>query len=109
MALRTICIAGLLALMTIHTHAQVGAADGMTELDKVPAKDSGPCLIADPTGTPLNVRTAPYGKIIETVLNGTRVSVIDRTIDKTGKLWVYIADDTGKPIGWVYKNYITCR
>ena len=31
------------------------------------------CKVTDPTGTPLNVRSAPNGKIIGTLANGTLV------------------------------------
>jgi len=68
-----------------------------------------PCLIADPTNTPLNVRTAPNGRVIANVINGSRAKIIDSTTDQNGKPWVYIADATGKPIGWVFRQFITCK
>jgi hypothetical protein len=66
------------------------------------------CAVADPTGTPLNVRTAPYGKIINALQNGNSVGIIDRATDRYGKRWVYIADQGGHPLGWVFQDYILC-
>src|SRR3712207_84915 len=67
------------------------------------------CRVTDPSDTPLNVRTAPYGKILGTLQNGRRVSVIDRASDRRGQPWVYIADQNdGQPIGWVYREFISC-
>lgn len=35
------------------------------------------CKVTDPTGTPLNVRQSPNGKIIGTLANGTFVIIVD--------------------------------
>jgi hypothetical protein len=44
------------------------------------------CRVADPTGTPLNVRTVPGGtKIVDTLQNGTPVTILD-----TKNKWAYI-------------------
>jgi hypothetical protein len=74
------------------------------------------CRVADPTGTPLNVRTVPGGgKIVDTVRNGARVEILD-----TKNKWAYIGllpeeDDIADrdkqivPTGWVYREYLSCR
>ena len=68
------------------------------------------CIVADPTPTPLNVRTAPYGRITATLDNGQSVYIIDHTTDRQSREWVYVSDpDTDKPIGWVYRDYIVCK
>lgn len=68
------------------------------------------CRVADPSGTPLNLRTTPYGRIIGVVENGTMVSVMDETRDRAGRVWVYVRDDySTQPLGWVYRDYINCR
>lgn len=67
------------------------------------------CVIADPTRTPLNIRTAPNGKLLGTVSNGAMVSIIDQTADRTGDRWAYIADSDAKPLGWVFRRYIVCK
>ena len=67
------------------------------------------CRVMDPTGTSLNLRTGPNGRIIGTLPNGALVSVIDRTTDANGKPWVYIASlETGRPLGWVFREFIAC-
>ena len=68
------------------------------------------CVIADPTSTPLNVRTAPNGKLLSRIENGERVSLLDETFDRSGQQWAYIArgvDD--QPLGWVFRRFIVCR
>jgi hypothetical protein len=67
------------------------------------------CRVEDPTPTPLNYRTAPYGTILGHFENGVRVKVIDRTRDHRGKAWVYVADEERNPLGWVFEQYIACE
>jgi uncharacterized protein YraI len=67
------------------------------------------CRVMDPTGTPLNVRTGPNSTIIGTLPNGMLVTVLDRTRDARGRPWVYVANyRTGRPIGWVFREFIAC-
>ena len=35
------------------------------------------CKVTDPTGTPLNVRAKPNGKITGTLANGTLVAIVE--------------------------------
>ena len=68
------------------------------------------CIVADPTPTPLNVRTAPNGRIIGTLYNGQSVDIIDHATDERLQPWVYVSDpETKNPIGWVYRKYIVCK
>ncbi len=68
------------------------------------------CIVADPTPTPLNARTAPNGRIIATLDNGQQVTIIDRADDERMRSWVYVSDpETGQPIGWVFRSYIVCK
>jgi hypothetical protein len=68
------------------------------------------CIVADPTPTPLNVRTAPNGRIIGTLANGQAVAIIDNANDAQMRPWVYVADaETGRPIGWVFREYVVCK
>ncbi|MBI5264983.1 MAG: SH3 domain-containing protein [Bradyrhizobium sp.] len=71
--------------------------------------DPANCTVADPTSTPLNVRTSPHGKIVGTVANGVRVRVLDEARDGRGEQWAYIADAASRPVGWVFKEYLACR
>jgi hypothetical protein len=67
------------------------------------------CRVMDPTGTPLNIRTAPNGQIVGNLPNGLLVSVVDQTVDAKGKSWVYIKNmDDGAVLGWVFREFIAC-
>jgi hypothetical protein len=52
------------------------------------------CFIADPTGTPLNIRTLPRGTQASSILNGVPVTILDI---KDG--WAFIAVITGDVSG----------
>jgi hypothetical protein len=67
------------------------------------------CRVMDPTGTPLNVRVAPNGQIVGALPNGLLVSIVNMADDANGKPWAYIARfDDGRPIGWVFREFIAC-
>jgi hypothetical protein len=63
----------------------------------------------DPTGTPLNVRDAPGGRIIGKLPNGLLVTVLQRRTDSRGRSWAFVARyDNGRHIGWVFREFIAC-
>lgn len=64
------------------------------------------CTVADPTGTPLNVRAAPNGAVLSTLENGTLIEVIGETTHQ-GKRWLHVAD-MGDEIGWVFARFVIC-
>lgn len=64
------------------------------------------CVVADPTGTPLNVRAQPNGPILSTLDNGSSVDVIAET-RVSGKRWVQVAAD-GEMLGWVFASFLDC-
>ena len=67
------------------------------------------CLVADPTGTPLNVRTEPNGRIVGTLDNGVLVTIRDVT-SSYGKAWARVsAGNDLAPLGWVFRNYLNCE
>lgn len=67
------------------------------------------CRVMDPTDTPLNVRTAPNGRVVAALPNGMLVSIIDNARDERGRSWVYVARlSNGRPIGWVFREFIAC-
>jgi len=66
------------------------------------------CRVADPTGTPLNVRTSPDGKIVLTLKNEVLVTVLDHS-SNYGKDWVYVGDAERVPLGWVFRDYLDCN
>jgi hypothetical protein len=70
------------------------------------------CKVTDPTGTPLNVRAAPNGRIISTLKNGREVYIEEMTTDDKGKPWVKVSLGVrgGKKLvlGWVLREFISC-
>ena len=67
------------------------------------------CKVTDPTGTPLNVRESPNGKITGTLANGALVAIVASQDAANGKPWVKIVDaKTKKPIGWVFREFVSC-
>lgn len=66
------------------------------------------CRVADPTGTPLNVRTVPNGAIIGTLSNGTTVTILDNSASQ-GKAWAFVARAEDQlHLGWVFRDYLDC-
>jgi hypothetical protein len=73
------------------------------------ADDDQHCKVTDPTGTPLNLRDKPNGRIIGTLKNGMFVSVTEYANDAKGRPWVDVADyNTKKVLGWVFREFISC-
>jgi uncharacterized protein YraI len=64
------------------------------------------CVVADPTGTPLNVRSEPQGRVLSVLDNGVTVDVLgERTLG--GKRWAKVAAN-GETRGWVFAAYLKC-
>lgn len=61
------------------------------------------CIVADPTDTPLNVRSTPRGKIIGSLPDGAKVELWEGSSD--GK-WVYIYTPVME--GYVWAAYLKC-
>ena len=73
------------------------------------AQRTGRCIVSDPTGTPLNVRDSPQGRIVGTIRNGAYVRVVDSALDYKGQPWAYIVWwESGQGIGWVFREFISC-
>jgi hypothetical protein len=53
------------------------------------------CRVSDPTGTPLNVRETPGGRIVGTLRNGSFVNMRDTVDDRRD--------------AYVVREYITCK
>lgn len=71
------------------------------------------CVVTDPTGTPLNIRKTPNGRIIGKVRNGKKVRAfythVPRYDDEHGKEWVEIKV-LSRPFysGVVLRDFISC-
>lgn len=67
------------------------------------------CKVTDPTGTPLNVRSAPQGPIVGKLTNGNLVSILENADDAKGNPWVRIAMmSNNAPLGWVLREFVSC-
>ena len=67
------------------------------------------CRVADPTGSQLNLRTTPNGRIITTIENDISITIIDAAKDHLGREWVYIErDESGMALGWAFKRFLKC-
>ncbi len=60
------------------------------------------CVVTDPTGTPLNIRSAPNGEVVGTLRNGVAVSIRTITYDNQGRAWADIG------VGWVFREFVSC-
>lgn len=69
------------------------------------------CKITDPTGTPLNVRSAPNGRILRKIANGTVVYIEQTSYDSRNRAWAQIsipARRGRRVLGWVFREFISC-
>jgi hypothetical protein len=69
------------------------------------------CRVTDPTGTPLNARLRPNGKIINRLKNGRSVYIQSFASDNEGKPWVLVAvknQGNYKMLGYVLREFISC-
>lgn len=67
------------------------------------------CRVMDPTGTPLNIRATPGGEVVGQLPNGMLVNRAETTRDARGRTWIFLHDRTnGDPIGWVYREFVSC-
>jgi hypothetical protein len=72
------------------------------------------CTVKDPTGTPLNIRASPGGRIIGTARNGTKLEFIDHQ-EVNGRRWARVARyEPNAAIlsmepGYVFGAYLRCQ
>jgi hypothetical protein len=66
------------------------------------------CRVMDPTGTPLNVRDEPAGRIVGRLPNGRLVRAAETVTDGNGRAWTFVHATDGEPIGWVFREFIAC-
>ena len=95
----------LATLITIHPGLQPAQAQN----DDIQAGKT--CKVTDPTGTPLNARLRPNGKVINRIKNGRSVYIQSITRDDEGKPWVLVSiKDRGnsKILGYVLREFIAC-
>ena len=73
------------------------------------------CTVIDPTGTPLNVRENPKGRILATLRKGSQVEVLDHA-EVAGQRWALVAKFDSSPEtlwdgegAWVFAAYLRCE
>ena len=66
------------------------------------------CIVADPTGTPLNVRSEPNGTIRGALHNGAVVRRLDTEYDDQGRPWTYVVPAGPGRAGWVFRKFVRC-
>lgn len=69
------------------------------------------CKVTDPTGTPLNIRNAPNGKVINQLRNGREVLITNSSYDNKGRVWVYLEGNYKGEYrywGWAIREFISC-
>lgn len=77
----------------------------------LPAMAGTVCQVADPTGTPLNVRAAPKGRIINALRNGREVEILKTSYDRQGNPWAKVGGyyrGQYRVWGWVFQDYLNC-
>lgn len=84
---------------------------GMLIAFSQPAQAEQVCQVTDPTGTPLNIRSSPNGKIVRTLRNGTEVYIHEMTSDRKGRAWALVGSyqsGSYKTWGWVFREFLSC-
>lgn len=69
------------------------------------------CKVTHPTGTPLNIRDKPNGKIINKLRNERDVYITDADYDNRGRPWVYLEgyyQGEYRQWGWAIREFVSC-
>lgn len=103
--MKKLALVTLLALIVgIYPRTQPATAQNDIEVGNT-------CTVTDPTGTPLNARLRPNGKVINRIRNGRSVYVQSVARDNQGKPWVLVAiknQGNYKILGYVLREFISC-
>lgn len=76
-----------------------------------PIKAEEVCRVTDPTGTPLNVRDNPNGRIINSLKNGREVYLREISHDQKSRSWALVGgyyQGKYRIWGWVLREFISC-
>jgi len=82
------------------------AIDKVLSVRRVVASE---CVVNDPTGTPLNVRTSPNGSIVGALHNGTQVEIMSDRMDGRHRIWFFVVPQGSGKSGFVYSTMIHCK
>jgi hypothetical protein len=100
-----------LTLMTIASISIVTCCRSSPSLASDIELNSKTCRVTDPTGTPLNVRLSPNGKVVSKIRNQTVVYPQSINYDDAGKPWLLInvrQPGGDKMLGWVVREFVSC-
>lgn len=104
---RSVCLI-LVAAASLWSLGSEAVAQGMGI--ESPSRWRGEeCLVADPTGTPLNVRQGPKGQILSTLRNGE--GVVLGSPDESNRAWTTVFQVRGEQLaqlGTVWRKFIDC-
>lgn len=105
-------VAGIAAVLMAQT------AQAKLMPTSISVSNHAECMVADPTGTLLNVRERPAGARLGALKNGTRLTLTHFEEDDRGRTWSYVKWK-GQPLekatagsrqqGWVIREYISCK
>lgn len=76
-----------------------------------PVKAARVCQVTDPTGTPLNVRDRPNGRVVNLLRNGREVYIHETAYDRQGRPWVLVGgyyEGVYRTWGWVFREFVSC-
>ncbi len=96
-------IAHAISLLTIVAASLAAIATAQAQVPR------GTCLVSDPTGTPLNVRSGPNGSIVGNLYNGDYVVIRRIVQDDRGRPWALVGGTDGSTHGWIFREYVSCR
>ena len=57
----------------------------------LPAQAEKVCKVTDPTGTPLNIRDQPKGRVVSSLKNGIEVYIQEIVRDAQGRSWARVS------------------
>lgn len=69
------------------------------------------CKVMDPTGSPLNIRQSPNGKVVNKLKNGREVYITNLSYDNKNRPWAYIEGyykGDYRYWGWAYREFLSC-
>ena len=103
------------SLLNIPTLAVLAIATIVSIYSGLPAQaqeiSGKACRVTDPTGTPLNARLQPNGKVVNRLRNGRTVYAQSISTDNEGKPWVLVAiknQGSYKIMGYVLREFVSC-
>ena len=69
------------------------------------------CKVTDPTGTPLNIRETPNGKLVNKLRNDREVYATEVAYDDQDRPWVYLEgyyQGEYRHWGWAVREFVSC-